>query len=180
LARIHSKEWSKPKHRARDHLHVPALTSTSPDSGTSGQQPDSGLGGCRADPSGQSLPPCLTGTSQKPVPPATRKVRYSSRAPDGGRNTAKPVARTDVFFKCTEMTHTLWSVWKRSQTRMDTVLSAVHDGISIGSRTTTCTGALPDDSFAPLAAVHMAECGGLRSFRSVRKAMFDASQCGWP
>jgi hypothetical protein len=86
-------------------------------------------------------------------------------SPDGGRNIANPVARTDVFFKCSEMTQTFWSVWKRSQTGKDTVLSVIHDGISVDSRTTTFAGALPDDSFAPLAALHMAECGGPRSFR---------------
>jgi hypothetical protein len=53
------------------------------------------------------------------------------------------------------MTHTLWSVWKRSQAGKDTVLSVIHDGISIGSRTTTFAGALPDDSFLRLAALPM-------------------------
>jgi hypothetical protein len=35
------------------------------------------------------------------------------------------------------------------------VLSAIRDGISIETRTTTFAGALPDDSFAPLAALPM-------------------------
>jgi hypothetical protein len=109
-----------------------------------------------ATPITKSLPPCLTGTSQQPVPPATRTVRHSSRAPDGGRrNTAKSVPRMDVFFKCIEMSQPFWSVWKRSQTRKDTVLRVIHDGISVDSRTTTFAGALPDDNFAPLAALRM-------------------------
>jgi hypothetical protein len=61
----------------------------------------------------------------------------------------------DVFFKSIEITQPFWSVWKLSQTGKDTVLSVVHDGISIGSRTTTFAGALPDDSLLPLAALPM-------------------------
>jgi hypothetical protein len=61
----------------------------------------------------------------------------------------------DVFFKSIEMTQPFWSAWKRSQTGKDTVLSVVHDGISIGSRITTFAGALRDDNFAPLAALPM-------------------------
>jgi hypothetical protein len=87
---------------------------------------------------------------------AALSLANSSQAPGGGRRSAsKPVARMDVFFKCIEMTQTFWSVWQHSQTRKDTVASAIHDGISIGSRTATFAGTLPDDSFAPLAALPM-------------------------